>query len=138
MRLIGRNLALYQFDGVGEFSRDPHIPFPARLFGGGVLSWGPLHALHMVYIRYTSLKHHLTAYDSRYKSDELGLRMAYLGCGAALGTSFGSVIESGILATMEGKLGYPAWRSESRKCFIRLAERFTGGCFLSKVVLHAL
>jgi len=53
-----------------------------------------------------------TTYHSRYKCDELGLRTAYLTCGAALGTSFGALVESGILATMDGKLGYAAWRSE--------------------------
>ncbi|KIM51090.1 hypothetical protein SCLCIDRAFT_63962, partial [Scleroderma citrinum Foug A] len=45
-----------------------------------------------------------------YKCDELGLRTAYLTCGAALGTSFGALVESGILATMDGRLGYAAWR----------------------------
>ncbi|KAL4071093.1 major facilitator superfamily domain-containing protein [Scleroderma yunnanense] len=45
-----------------------------------------------------------------YKCDELGLRMAYLTCGASLSTAFGSFVESGILTTMDGKLGYTAWR----------------------------
>ena len=47
---------------------------------------------------------------SRYKCDELGLRMAYIICGSTIGASFGSLIESGIFATMDGKLGHPAWR----------------------------
>jgi len=47
---------------------------------------------------------------SRYKCDELGLRIAYITCGSTLGTSFGSLIESGIFVTMDGKFGYAAWR----------------------------
>ena len=57
---------------------------------------------------------HLTIPLSRYRCDELGLRIAYLFCGASLSSSLGYLIESSILATMDGRLGYAAWRSESR------------------------
>lgn len=45
-----------------------------------------------------------------YKRDELGLRMAYFTGGSSLANAFGSLIASGVLATMDGKLGYQAWR----------------------------
>ncbi|KAL4071130.1 major facilitator superfamily domain-containing protein [Scleroderma yunnanense] len=45
-----------------------------------------------------------------YKRDELGLRMAYFTCGASVSKVFGSLAASGILATMDGKLGFAAWR----------------------------
>jgi len=46
----------------------------------------------------------------RYKRDELGLRMAYFGFGVYLSAVLGPIIASGILATMDGILGYAAWR----------------------------
>ncbi|KAI6113703.1 MFS general substrate transporter [Pisolithus thermaeus] len=45
-----------------------------------------------------------------YKRDELGLRMAYFTGGSSLANAFGSLIASGVLAIMDGKLGYQAWR----------------------------
>ncbi|KAI6113705.1 MFS general substrate transporter [Pisolithus croceorrhizus] len=45
-----------------------------------------------------------------YKRDELGLRIAYFTGGSSLANAFGSLIASGVLATMDGKLGYQAWR----------------------------
>lgn len=45
-----------------------------------------------------------------YKRNEFGLRVAYFTCGSSLANAFGSLIASGILATMDGKLGYEAWR----------------------------
>lgn len=45
-----------------------------------------------------------------YKRDELGLRMAYFTCGSSLGNAFGSLIASGVLTTMNNRLGYAAWR----------------------------
>ncbi|KAI6110775.1 sugar transporter [Pisolithus croceorrhizus] len=45
-----------------------------------------------------------------YKRDELGSRMAYFICGVSLANAFGFLIASGVLATMDGKLGYQAWR----------------------------
>ena len=47
---------------------------------------------------------------SRYKRDELGVRMAYLGFGVCFSSFSGPLIVSGILATMDGKLGYSGWR----------------------------
>ncbi|KAG6908499.1 hypothetical protein DXG01_004433 [Tephrocybe rancida] len=49
-----------------------------------------------------------------YKQDELGLRGAILFCGVLLGTAFGTLMASGILEGMDGKLGQPAWKSESQ------------------------
>ncbi|KIM50659.1 hypothetical protein SCLCIDRAFT_1225201 [Scleroderma citrinum Foug A] len=45
-----------------------------------------------------------------YKRDELGLRMVYLVCGASASKVIGPLTASAILGTMDGKLGYAAWR----------------------------
>ena len=46
-----------------------------------------------------------------YKRSELGLRTAYLSCGILISNAFGSLMASGILNVMQGKLGHAAWRS---------------------------
>lgn len=46
-----------------------------------------------------------------YKRSELGLRTAYLACGILVSNAFGSLMASGILSGMQGKLGHAAWRS---------------------------
>ncbi|KAH9979391.1 MFS general substrate transporter [Lactifluus volemus] len=45
-----------------------------------------------------------------YKRSELGLRTALLSCGFLISNAFGSLIASGILSGMQGKLGHAAWR----------------------------
>ncbi|KAG6919397.1 hypothetical protein DXG01_006280 [Tephrocybe rancida] len=45
-----------------------------------------------------------------YKKNELGLRTAILYCGNIISNAFGSLIASGILSGMQGKLGHAAWR----------------------------
>jgi MFS family permease len=45
-----------------------------------------------------------------YKHSELGFRTAILSCGSLLSNAFGPLIASGILDSMEGVLGYAAWR----------------------------
>ncbi|KAI0082459.1 MFS general substrate transporter [Panus rudis PR-1116 ss-1] len=45
-----------------------------------------------------------------YKRSELGFRTAILYCGNIISNAFGSLIASGILDGMEGKLGHAAWR----------------------------
>ncbi|KAA1466512.1 MFS general substrate transporter [Dentipellis sp. KUC8613] len=45
-----------------------------------------------------------------YKRSELGLRTAVLSCGSLISNAFGSLIASGILNGMDGKLGRAAWR----------------------------
>ncbi|KAF9452505.1 MFS general substrate transporter [Macrolepiota fuliginosa MF-IS2] len=45
-----------------------------------------------------------------YKRNELGLRTAILYCGNIISNAFGSLMASGILSGMEGKLGHAAWR----------------------------
>ncbi|EIN10908.1 MFS general substrate transporter [Punctularia strigosozonata HHB-11173 SS5] len=45
-----------------------------------------------------------------YKRSELGQRTALLSCGSLISNAFGSLIASGILDGMEGKLGHSAWR----------------------------
>ncbi|KAG1823659.1 major facilitator superfamily domain-containing protein [Suillus subaureus] len=45
-----------------------------------------------------------------YKREELGYRTAFLTAGIGVSNVFGSLFASGILATMEGFLGYAAWR----------------------------
>ncbi|KAN0126765.1 MFS general substrate transporter [Russula decolorans] len=45
-----------------------------------------------------------------YKRSELGLRTAYLSCGILISNAFGSLMASGVLSGMQGKLGHAAWR----------------------------
>ncbi|KAF8663702.1 hypothetical protein AX16_000877 [Volvariella volvacea WC 439] len=45
-----------------------------------------------------------------YKQEELGLRNCILFCGILISTAFGTLMATGILDAMEGKLGYAAWR----------------------------
>ncbi|KAG6919394.1 hypothetical protein DXG01_006277 [Tephrocybe rancida] len=45
-----------------------------------------------------------------YKSNELSKRTALLYCGNLISNAFGSLIASGILDTMDGVLGFTAWR----------------------------
>ncbi|OCH90936.1 MFS general substrate transporter [Obba rivulosa] len=45
-----------------------------------------------------------------YKRSELGVRTALLSCGSLISNAFGSLIASGILDGMQGKLGHSAWR----------------------------
>ncbi|KAF7977659.1 hypothetical protein HWV62_3092 [Athelia sp. TMB] len=45
-----------------------------------------------------------------YKRSELGQRTALLSCGSLISNAFGSLMASGILDGMEGKLGRAAWR----------------------------
>lgn len=45
-----------------------------------------------------------------YKREELGYRTAFFTAGIGISNAFGSLLASGILATMEGFLGYAAWR----------------------------
>ncbi|KAG2338781.1 MFS general substrate transporter [Suillus weaverae] len=45
-----------------------------------------------------------------YKRDELALRVTVVSCGIPISNAFGSLIASGILQGMQGKLGHAAWR----------------------------
>ncbi|KAG1739374.1 MFS general substrate transporter [Suillus paluster] len=45
-----------------------------------------------------------------YKRDEIAMRTGLVSCGSILSFAFGSLIASGILSSMEGKLGQAAWR----------------------------
>ncbi|KAG1793181.1 MFS general substrate transporter [Suillus plorans] len=45
-----------------------------------------------------------------YKRDELGLRTAFLFCGTFVSYAFSALIASGILASLDGVLGFTAWR----------------------------
>jgi MFS family permease len=45
-----------------------------------------------------------------YKRSELGQRTALLACGSLVSNAFGSLLASGILDGMDGKLGRAAWR----------------------------
>ncbi|KAG2122684.1 MFS general substrate transporter [Suillus cothurnatus] len=45
-----------------------------------------------------------------YKKNELGLRTALLYCGNSISNAFGSLIASGILGSLDGTLGFSAWR----------------------------
>jgi len=46
----------------------------------------------------------------RYKREELGYRTALFTAGIGISNAFGSLLASAILGTMEGFLGYAAWR----------------------------
>ncbi|KAG2352671.1 major facilitator superfamily domain-containing protein [Suillus spraguei] len=45
-----------------------------------------------------------------YKHDEIGLRTAFLSCGASVSNAFGALFASGILGSLDGTLGFTAWR----------------------------
>ncbi|KAH9938327.1 MFS general substrate transporter [Fomitopsis serialis] len=45
-----------------------------------------------------------------YKRSELGVRTAVLSCGSLISNAFGTLIASGILDGMDGRLGHSAWR----------------------------
>ncbi|KAG1877331.1 MFS general substrate transporter [Suillus subluteus] len=45
-----------------------------------------------------------------YKKNELGLRTALLYCGNSVSNAFGALIASGILGSLDGTLGFTAWR----------------------------
>jgi MFS family permease len=45
-----------------------------------------------------------------YKRNELGLRTALFYCGSSVSNAFGALIASGILGSLDGKLGFTAWR----------------------------
>jgi predicted MFS family arabinose efflux permease len=45
-----------------------------------------------------------------YKPNELGLRTALLSCGASISNAFGALFASGILGSLDGTLGFTAWR----------------------------
>lgn len=45
-----------------------------------------------------------------YKRNELGLRTALLTCGSSVSNAFSTLIASGILAGLDGTLGFTAWR----------------------------
>ncbi|KAG2144503.1 MFS general substrate transporter [Suillus clintonianus] len=45
-----------------------------------------------------------------YKRNELGLRTALLACGSSLSNAFSALIASGILASLDGALGFTGWR----------------------------
>ncbi|KAG1743065.1 MFS general substrate transporter [Suillus lakei] len=45
-----------------------------------------------------------------YKWHELGLRIAILHCGNSISNAFGALIASGILGSLDGTLGFTAWR----------------------------
>ena len=68
-----------------------------------------------------------------YKRSELGLRTALLSCGFLISNAFGSLMASGILSGMQGKLGYAAWRSVAhmRAKVKALSPSFVSGGFFS-------
>ncbi|KAG1779745.1 MFS general substrate transporter [Suillus placidus] len=45
-----------------------------------------------------------------YKRNELGLRTALLTCGSSVSNAFSALVASGILAGLDGTLGFTAWR----------------------------
>ncbi|KAG1845722.1 MFS general substrate transporter [Suillus subalutaceus] len=45
-----------------------------------------------------------------YKRNELGFRTALLACGSSISNAFSALIASGILASLDGTLGFTGWR----------------------------
>jgi predicted MFS family arabinose efflux permease len=45
-----------------------------------------------------------------YKRNELGFRTALLACGSSISNTFSALIASGILASLDGTLGFTGWR----------------------------
>ncbi|KAG2358965.1 MFS general substrate transporter [Suillus spraguei] len=45
-----------------------------------------------------------------YKPNELGLRTALLSCGGSISNAFGALFASGIVGSLDGTLGFTAWR----------------------------
>ncbi|KAJ6614287.1 MFS general substrate transporter [Mycena sp. CBHHK59/15] len=62
--------------------------------------------------RFSSVRANLIKFliSKWYKRSELSQRTALLSCGSLISNAFGSLIASGILDNMEGRLGYAAWR----------------------------
>lgn len=76
-----------------------------------------------------------------YTRKELGVRTAMLSCGSLISNAFGSLMASGILSGMEGKLGHAAWRYVSMydipsMTFSDHEFLVTDGCFSLKA--HSL
>lgn len=92
-----------------QFSRCSRLSVLPRPLRGSILPWRIIHSLEMVHDCIPSLAY-LPSRFSRYKRDELGLRMVYLVCGASASKVIGPLTASAILGTMDGKLGYAAWR----------------------------
>ena len=71
-----------------------------------------------------------------YKRSELGLRIALLYCGNIISNAFGSLMASGILSGMNGKLGHAAWRwalpGSRAPSLTANAGHSPGGCSTSK------
>ncbi|KIM90743.1 hypothetical protein PILCRDRAFT_59096 [Piloderma croceum F 1598] len=59
-----------------------------------------------------------------YKRSELGQRTALLSCGSLISNAFGSLMASGILDGMDGKLGRAAWRQVVALCAIFILPDF--------------
>lgn len=74
----------------------------------------------------------------RYKRDELGLRTALLTCGSSLSNAFSALAASGILAGLDGKLGFTAWRCEAKSAYSKKQNNAdsatSGGSTLWKVL----
>ncbi|KAJ6520948.1 MFS general substrate transporter [Mycena capillaripes] len=77
---------------------------PSLYLPGAMIIWGIISCLTAFFPSVYFI------FSSWYKRDELGLRTAILYCGNIISNAFGSLLASGILAGMQGKLGHAAWR----------------------------
>jgi len=68
------------------------------------------YSLDGIFLTYRSRCSFPPSKRSRYKRDEVGLRMAYFICGSSVSKIIGSLVASGIIAAMDGILGFAAWR----------------------------
>ncbi|KDQ09010.1 hypothetical protein BOTBODRAFT_179347 [Botryobasidium botryosum FD-172 SS1] len=99
-----------------------YLPAAMTLWGSLTLATGFVHnftgaLLARFFLGFVEGKHSTAFFpgalfllSSWYRREELGLRMAILFCGSMISNAFGGLLAAGILDTMEGKLGYAAWR----------------------------
>ncbi|KAJ7781286.1 MFS general substrate transporter [Mycena metata] len=110
---------------------------PSLYLPGAMIVWGVISALTVFlgFVEAAFFPGALFLLSKWYKRDEIGLRTAILYCGNIISNAFGSLMASGILANMQGKLGHAAWRwlfyigsTHSLHCRLRhlYSSRFPG------------
>ncbi|KAJ7283698.1 MFS general substrate transporter [Mycena rebaudengoi] len=102
-----------------------YIGRPARYLSGCMLVWGLISistglTTNFVGVMYTRFFLGFTEaaffpgawflISRWYKRKELSQRTALLSCGSLVSNAFGSLMAGGVLNTMQGRLGYAAWR----------------------------
>ncbi|KAG1877319.1 MFS general substrate transporter [Suillus subluteus] len=101
-----------------------HMKRPSLYLSSCMIAWAAI-TVFMAYSRYhvalilrffigfveaTFLPGALLLLSRWYKKNELALRTALLFCGSPVSNVFGALIASGILGSLDGTLGFTAWR----------------------------